>query len=244
MVVLTPGKFVMGSAEPLPRRDDAPDDELNFSPPHQVIIARKFAVSKYEVTFPEWDACVALGGCSRVNDDGGERSDHWGHDARPVRNVTWDDAQKYVTWLSKLTGKTYRLLTEAEWEYAARAGTTTSYYFGDDPSELSKHAWYAGSGAETHWVGKKKPNAFGLYDVYGNVSEWVEDAAYPGYERAAPDGSARTGGGIDRRVVRGGSFADGSWEDLYSLSSTYRLARDPSQFSPHIGFRVARTLSE
>ena len=120
MVVIPAGKFVMGSpANELGRND-------NEGPQHEVTVTQPFAASKFEVTFDEWDACVAFGDCAQVSDSS------WGHRTRPVINVTWYDAQQYVAWLSKMTGKAYRLLTEAEWEYAARAGTTTAYFWGDD----------------------------------------------------------------------------------------------------------------
>src|SRR6185369_6856047 len=154
MVVVPSGSFTMGS----------PID----GGVHEVTFAKRFAVSKFEVTCDDWDTCVAHGDCPRVSDSG------WGRGQRPVINVTWDDAKRFVAWLSSMTGRTYGLLSEAEWEYAARAGTQTAYSFGDDEAMLGEYAWYnANASSQTHPVGEKKPNGFGLYDMYGNVFEWV-----------------------------------------------------------------------
>ncbi len=120
MIVIPAGKFIMGSPE------NESGQEASGGPPHEVTVAQPFAVSKFEVTFEEWDACVAATACPRV-------PDHWGRWEMPVINVSWGDAKQYVGWLSRLTGKEYRLLTEAEWEYAARAGANTRYSWGDDP---------------------------------------------------------------------------------------------------------------
>ena len=155
--------------------------------------------------------------------------------------VTWENVQQYVTWLSRLSGKTYRLLTEAEWEYAARAGTTTSCSFGDDEAALGEYAWYnANSKKQPHPVGEKKPNPFGLYDMHGNVWEWVQDLWHETYYGAASDGLAWIEGGAEsRRVLRGGSWyynptrlrsAARGW-----LSSDYRYN--------DLGFRVGRNLA-
>ncbi|MBO0766976.1 MAG: formylglycine-generating enzyme family protein, partial [Hyphomicrobiaceae bacterium] len=148
MVVLAAGESTMGSNEY--------DSE---KPPHRVKIARPFAVGKFEVTFAEWEACAAGGGCTgnRTPGDGG-----WGKGRRPVVNVSWHDAKEYVAWLSRKTGKTYRLLSEAEWEHAARAGTTTRYAFGD--SIANSQAQYGVD--KTAEVGTFAPNAWGLYDMH------------------------------------------------------------------------------
>src|SRR5215475_3258913 len=120
MIVIPAGKFTMGSPE------NEPDREASEGPQHEVTVAEPFAVSKFEVTFEEWDACVAAARCPGV-------PDHWGRGRMPVINVSWGDAKQYLAWLSELTQKEYRLLTEAEWEYAARAGSATRYFWGDDP---------------------------------------------------------------------------------------------------------------
>ena len=154
MVVVPAGWFAMGS-------NDGYDDE---TPVHEVILRRPFAVGKYEVTFSEWDTCVSEGGCRYRPED-----ERWGRGDLPV-NMMWDDAQGYILWLNGKTGRRYRLLTEAEWEYAARAGMTTKWSCGDDENCLNGVAWYnANSGERTQPVGGKAPNAFGLYDMQGNV---------------------------------------------------------------------------
>jgi formylglycine-generating enzyme required for sulfatase activity len=238
MIVVPAGSFLMGS----PSTDkDAFDDEV---PQHPVTIAAPFAVSKYELTFAEWDNCVVHGDCDpRVSDVG------WGRGKRPVIYVTWDDAQRYVAWLSKMTGKPYRLLTEAEYEYAARAGTTTAYPWGDEIGIENANCNGCGSQwdfKETAPVGSFGANNFGLYDMIGNVWEWVEDCYHPGYHvdlpqgpRDAPaNGSAWTGGDCNRHVVRGGS-----WINIPSfLRSAVRDRAATGDRGSGTGFRVARTL--
>jgi formylglycine-generating enzyme required for sulfatase activity len=151
MVVIPNGSFLMGSPE-----GTGDDDE---HPQHEVTIAAPFAAGRHEVTFEQWDACVASGTCPKVSPSG------WGRGKSPVINVSWDNAKRYVAWLSRVTGKPYRLLSEAEWEYASRAGSTTSYPSGEEESGLEDYAWYASnSGMRTHPVGKRQSNAFGLFD--------------------------------------------------------------------------------
>ena len=231
MVVIPAGSFVMGSPESEAGR--YPDE----GPQHRVTMGRAFAVGKYDVTFDEWSACVSGGGCkSNPNpSDGG-----WGRGDRPVINVSWEDAQGYVFWLSKVTKQSYRLLTEAQWEYAARAGTDTAYSFGNDASQLGAYGWYdKNSNARTHPVGQKLPNGFGLYDVHGNVWQWVQDCYSNNYAGASMDGSANTTLGCDRRVLRGGS-----WGLIpQGLRAAYRIRDSPSIRYFSVGFRVARTLS-
>ena len=229
MIVLPAGRFMMGSP------DEEKDRFGDEDPRHEVTIAAPFAVSKTEVTFPEWDACVAAGACARVSDSAG-----WGRDGRPVINVSWDDAKQYVAWLSRMTGKAYRLLTEAEWEYAARAGSTARFAFGDDEGQLDRHAWYnRNSDNRTQPVGQKLANSFGLHDMHGNVFEWVEDTWHDGYDGAPADGTPWVqGGDASRRVIRGGSWLDGP----PNLRAANRDERPPSTREPFIGFRLARTL--
>jgi formylglycine-generating enzyme required for sulfatase activity len=156
MVVVPAGTFTMGSA------DDQNDDRPKHRPPHEVTIAKPFAVSKTEVTFGQWGACVAARACPALHDN------KWGGDDRPVINVGWNEAEAYADWLSRLTGRPYRLLSEAEWEYAARAGSPARYAFGDDAAALEGYAWYrVNSDARTQPVGKKQANAFGLHDMHG-----------------------------------------------------------------------------
>jgi formylglycine-generating enzyme required for sulfatase activity len=198
LVVVRAGKFSMGSPE------GDKDHSRDEGPQHEVTIAKPFAVGKTEVTFAEWDACVAAGGCQKAPDSG------WGRGDRPAINVSWDDAKQYVAWLSRITGKEYRLLSEAEWEYAARAGTTTTYSWGDDIGKGNANCDGCGSqwdNRQTAPVGSFKPNAFGLHDMHGNVWEWVEDPWHDSYEGAPADGSPWVkDGDASRRVVRGGSW--------------------------------------
>ena len=211
-------------------------------PAHLVFVFKPFAVSRYATTFDEWDACVHYGDC-----DPGIHDNDWGRGRQPVINVTWDDAQRYVTWLNKMIGKAkegegYRLLSEAEWEYAARAGTTSAYSFGYDPAMLDEYAWYSlNSGSRAHPVGEKKPNEFRLYDMHGNVWSWVEDCRHANYQGAPTNGSAwhgEDGGDCGQRIFRGGSW-------FYSapyLRSAKRAAGSRGIRINGVGFRVARTL--
>jgi formylglycine-generating enzyme required for sulfatase activity len=227
MIVVPAGNFTMGS---LPTQSIK-----NESPPHEVAIARPIAIARFEVSFEEWDVCATYGDCNPSISASG-----WGRGRQPVINITWDDAKQYVKWLSRVTGRNYRLLTEAEWEYVARAGTTTLYSFGNDESPLERYAWYAGnSNDRTHPVGQKRPNPFGLHDMYGNVWEWVEDCYHDDYRGAPSDGVAWSSSNCRRRVIRGGSW-------LYQSRSLRSATRDAWTFDESrddIGVRVARTLS-
>jgi formylglycine-generating enzyme required for sulfatase activity len=233
MAVIPAGEFTMGS----------PPSEFGAETQHRVTISYPFAVSKFEITFEEWDVCVDEGGCGgyRPDDEG------WGRGRQPVMNISWLDAKSYVDWLTKKTGKSYRLLTESEWEYAARAGTTTMFSLG---VSLSPHiANYNGSpdGSEhpelnrqkTLPVGSFLSNGFGLYDMLGNVSEWVEDCWNDDYTASAPnDGSAWLQGKCNGRVVRGGS-----WEDSESeLRSAARTGGNQDDRFYTDGLRIARDL--
>ena len=224
MIVVPDGEFTMGS----------PDNDSQ-RPPHRVIFAKPFAVSKFEVTFEQWDACVAVHMCDPIVSDGG-----FGRGTRPVVNVSWDDAQRYVTWFRLMTGKPYRLLSEAEWEYAARAGTMTRYSFGDDIAALGDYAWYSeNSGKQTHPVGEKKPNAFGLHDTYGNVDEWVEDPWHENYQGASMDGSPWVkDGAASWYVVRGGAWLNSA--KFLCARNRFWLPTDGRY--DYVGFRLARTL--
>ena len=204
MVVVPAGSFLMGS----PSSADTEDADTDEFPQHPVTIGQRFAVSEFEVTFENWDTCYELGGCRLRPDDYG-----WGRGDRPVILVDWDDAQQYVSWLSQQTGKTYRLLSEAEWEYAARGGTTTSYSWGNDIKVGDKamaNCFACGSqwdDKETAPVGSFAPNAFGLHDTLGNVWEWVDDCYHTSYDGAPADGSAWQTNDCNQRVIRGGSWA-------------------------------------
>jgi formylglycine-generating enzyme required for sulfatase activity len=239
MVVVPAGEFMMGAA---PREVGDKDEMKMESPQHKVTIAKPFAVSRVEVTLGQWDVCVRTGGCPPISSEHGlDRRTH------PVINVSWFEAQQYTAWLSKLTGKQYRLLSEAEWEYAARAGTTTLYSFGNNKEQLSEYAWYVDNTPrdENHplgWaqpVGKKKPNAFGLHDMHGNVWEWCADNWHETYKGAPNDGSVWLGGNTSKRVLRGGSF---DFEPP-SVRSAWRDGYVADKRNEWGGFRVARTLS-
>jgi formylglycine-generating enzyme required for sulfatase activity len=233
MVVIPAGEFTMGS----------PPSEMQAEAQHRVTIAKPFAVGKFEITFDEWHDCVKAGGCENYNPD----DQGWGRGKRPVIDVTWELAKDYVTWLSRKTGKSYRLLTEAEWEYAARAGSATRFSTGDGISP--QVANYDGSGdgsgpsdknrQKTVPVGRFPPNAFGLHDMHGNVDEWVEDCWHTDYTADAPtDGSAWLTGDCGGRVLRGGSWGDSDSE----LRSAARTSEFKDESSYQDGFRVARDL--
>jgi formylglycine-generating enzyme required for sulfatase activity len=229
MIVIPAGKFRMGSPE------SESDRLFSEGPLHEVTLAQPFAVSKFEVAFQEWDACVAAAGCPRV-------ADRWGRGEMPAINVSWDDAKRYAGWLSQLTGKEYRLLTEAEWEYAARAGANTRYSWGDDPRVGSANCDGCGSPWDlkhTAPVGSHRPNAFGLHDMHGNVWEWVEDTWHQTYDGAPTDGSAwLLGGDPSYRVVRGGSWRNESEQ----VRAAARFRRNINVRFDTLGFRVARTI--
>ncbi len=236
LVRVPEGSFMMGSP------DSEEGRRTDEGPQRQVTIAKPFAAGKFEVTFDEWDACVSAGGCTgKVNDNG------WGRGKRPVINVTWSDAQEYVDWLSKKTEKSYRLLTEAEWEYAARAGTTTPFSTGTtistDQANFKGLSTFGGSAAGTFRemtveVGSFKPNAFGLFDMHGNVKEMVQDCYVENYTNVTAEGSAVTASDCFPRVLRGGSWFNLA-VDLRSACRNRVLFPGPSEF---VGFRVARTL--
>jgi formylglycine-generating enzyme required for sulfatase activity len=229
MIVIPAGKFMMGSPESDPDRDDSE------GPPHEVTFAKPFALSTFAVTFDEWDACVAAAACPRV-------PDHWGRGTMPVIDVSFRDAKQYVGWLSQVTGKEYRLPTEAEREYAARAGATTRYSWGDDPGTGNANC----DGCGSHWdlrqtapVGSLRPNRFGLYDMHGNVWEWVEDSWHETYDGAPTDGSAwLRGGDPNYRVIRGGSWRNESQQ----VRAAFRTRRNVNVRFDTLGFRVARTI--
>ena len=229
MVVLPTGEFMMGAPA---TEKDRNDDE---GPQRSVTIAKPFAVSKFEVTFADWDACVSVGGCPQVGDSG------FGRGTRPVIYVSWDEAQQYAAWFSKMTGRPYRLLTEAEWEYAARAGSTTAYFWGDEIGKGNANCGGCGSqwdGRQTAPVGSFVPNAFGLYDMAGNVWQWVQDCYHDNYNGALTDGSAWTTGDCSRRAVRGGSWFNGP----PNVRSAGRDGVAAGGRGDRLGFRLGRTL--
>lgn len=222
--MIPPGRFLMGS--PI-NEDGRRDDE---GPRREVKIEYSLAVGRYPVTFDEWDACTAAGGI------GGRRPNDWGRGRgrRPVIDVSWYQAQAFVTWLSAQTEKRYRLLSEAEWEYACRAGRTTRYSYGDDITENKanfgcKHGW-------TTEVGAYPANAFGIHDMHGNVYEWVFDE-WGDYSAAPSDGRPNTTDNEPNpRVLRGGSW----YSTPRLLRSAARHWRNPSVAINKIGFRACR----
>lgn len=240
MVVIPQGTFQMGCLT----GDNCPDEQL---PVHEVSIA-DFAIGRFEVTFAEYDS-FAKATESRMPDDFG-----WGRELQPVVNVSWDDARKYVAWLSKETGESYRLPSEAEWEYAARADSKTGFSFGNDLSKLCEYANHADSSTEFKWrytccsdgvpakpakVGLYLANSWGLHDVHGNVWEWVEDCWQENYAEAPVDGKASIREGCVNRVVRSGSFTSNN--DM--VNSSYRI-HSQANYPGHVfGFRVAKSLA-
>ena len=232
LVVVPAGIFIMG----LNARSK------KGKPPHRVNIAKPFAMGRFEVTWAEWQACVDDQGCLSGGDD-----DHgWGKEGRPVINVTYFDVKRYLSWLAKKTGQTYRLPSEAEWEYADRGGTTTPWWWGKKVGRNHANCkdcqskWSDG-GSAPHGsapVGSFKPNPFGLYDTTANLFEWVEDCWNKNHKDAPRDGSARTEGMCTFRVIRGGSFY------YYSKvgRSSYRAKNPPGVKSYWLGFRVLREL--
>ena len=245
MVVVPAGTFLMGAPESEARSFD---DER---PAHAVTVP-SFAIGVYEVTFDEWDACVAAGGCGGYQPhDGLVGYEGWGRGRRPVINVDWDDTQRYVEWLSSRTGERYRLPSESEWEYAARAGTTTPFHTGETiTSEQANYDWrhtypsgdwdqFGHFPGQTVSVGSFGANAFGLHDVHGNVWEWVQDCWNDDYEGAPADGSAWLSDGCDERVFRGGSWNN----DPGGLRAASRGRFPTGDRDYGVGFRVARTLA-
>ena len=239
MVVVPAGSFTTGSPANEPQRFD---DEVQV----RVSIAAPFAVGRFAVTFDDWAACVADGGCN------GYKPDDLGCGGCPVVNVNWDDAKAYAAWLSRKTAKAYRLLSEAEREYVTRAGTTTPFWWGSSitPKQASYDGSadpYKGGGSKGEYrqrtvlVGSFDPNPWGLYNVHGNVWEWTEDCWNDSNTDNPGDGSARTTGNCTRRVIRGGSW-DASPQYLRSAERLRDWLPSTSRDSVR-GFRVARTLN-
>ena len=234
MVVLPAGSYRMGSPSGEQGRDD---DE---GPVHEVTLGAPFAMGVYEVTFAEWDACARDGGCPRGEGIAEDRG--WGRGRRPVIYVSWNDAQAYAIWLSRKTGKRYRLPSESEWEYAARAGTATTYSWGAHIGFNLANCDGCGSRWDrdrTAPVGSFAANAWELHDMHGNVWEWTQDCSNDNYQRAPADGSAWESGDCAWRVLRGGSWYDSP----SALRAATRLRLFTVNRDNGIGFRVARTLT-
>jgi len=235
MVVVPAGGFTMGStAEERKTLGVIPMFDHMEEPRHKVTIAYPFAVGRYAVTFAQWDACVGDGGCNGYRpDDAG-----WGRGRRPVINVNYGDAQAYVAWLRKKTGHNYRLLSETEWEYAARAGTQTWYPWGNAPDK--DHANFGNNHDRTAQVGSYPPNGFGLYDMIANVAQWVGDCHHETYDGAPTDGSPWDAvQDCKLRNVRGGGWSLSGW----SVRAAQRIGDPIAARNTHLGFRVARDLA-
>ena len=247
MVVVPAGEFVQGS-------DKVESGHVDEKPQRTVKFARPFAVSKYEATFAQWDACVADGKCPKADDAG------FGRGKFPAVNISWPEAKAYADWLAAKTGKPYRLISESEYEYAARAGTTTAWFWGGNdaksktceyanlhdevgkkahPNYVWSHVLCSDGVAENAEVGQYKPNAFGLHDMLGNVREWVADCHIIGYAGAPVDGTVRKHDGkCEKRVVRGGAWLDGP----STARSAYRYSELEEMKNYQTGFRLARDL--
>jgi len=241
MVVVPAGEFMMGSPESERGR------RSNEGPQRKVTFKEPFAIGKFEVTFAQWDACAAEGGCKHQPGD-----ESWGRGRRPVINVSWHHAVQFVAWLSRKTGHAYRLPTEAEWEYAARGVTKASEAhppFSTGSTINYKQANYDANfiyadgkmgifRQKTVDVGTFPRNTFGLHDMHGNVWEWVQDCYKDSYKGAPADGSAVTASDCTLRILRGGSW--NYYPQL--LRSAYRYATAPDIRLDMVGFRVARSL--
>ena len=232
MVIIKPGQFRMGCVSD----ESCEDDEF---PVHDVNIAYRFALSEHEITFADWDACVADGGCNGDSPD----DEGWGRGDRPVINVSWNDARSYVSWLSRSTGATYRLPSEAEWEYAARAGSETSYSWGDNIGQNRANCAEASCRDPfdtTAPVGSFAANAWGLHDMHGNVYEWTHDCwGGSSYQGAPSDGSAWVDGNCGLRMLRSGAWTSRP----ESLRAANRVRESIETRRDVLGFRVARELA-
>ena len=242
MIHIKAGSFQMGS-------DHDDDDE---KPVHRVTISQEFYIGKYEVTVGEYRKFIissnhnTSGSCWYYDNEWKEsKTKNWDNpgfsqnEDSPVACVNYNDAKAYTQWLSKKTHQTYRLPTEAEWEYVARAGTTTKYSFGNSDSSLGNYAWYAdNSNKKTHKVGTKQPNSWGLYDIHGNVWEWCEDWYTDSYENTPKNGTDNNSGSQNKKVLRGGSWYDSS--DYSCSAFRDRVFAAGRYYSG--GFRLAGTL--
>jgi len=222
LVLIPAGEFLMGSVDSDEDTDDAE------KPQHRVRITKPFYLGAYEVTQGQYERVM-----------GANPSTFEGTD-RPAERVSWDDSQEFCRGLSdlpdeKAAGRVYRLPTEAEWEYACRAGTTTQYCFGDREELLGEYAWYDDSESITHPAGKKKPNAWGLFDMHGNVWEWCADWHAADYYEQSPVDDPHCSSGAPFRVIRGGSWL----QDAEYCRSAARHGKIPLYRDVDVGFRVA-----
>ena len=237
MVRIRPGQGLLGSPRGETKRDG------NEGPIQLVNIDYAFEVSAHEITFNDWERCVDGGGCRgyRPDDEG------WGRGNRPVINISWNDTQDYLKWLNRETGLRYRLLSEAEWEYVARAGKTTPFYTGptvtalqanfngQHPYKITETSPYR---RKTLPVGQFAPNQFGVYDILGNAFEWVEDCWNDNHAGAPNDGSARTSGNCKYRIMKGGSWVSHGYQLRAGMRTQYTTDFRYEDY----GFRIARTI--
>ena len=233
MIVIPTGEFIMGS--PVTEINRGQDE----SPQREIFVDYNFAVGVFEITFEQWERCLNQKACDHNPIDNG-----WGRGNQPVTNVSWLDTKQYIAWLSNKTGHQYRLLTEAEWEYVARAGSKKRFWWGDESPKgkaVCLQCDLTGkSNNMSNPVGSYSPNPFGLYDLHGNVWEWVEDCWSENYTLHPADTSAFIPNGeCKRRVVRGGAWPNGGRQ----LRSANRSWKSPNHRSTNgKGFRVAMTL--
>ena len=235
MAALPAGTFRMGAGAGETERG------RTEGPAHPVTIAQRFAIGTREVTYAQWDACVADGGCKRTPSDHG-----WGRGARPAVSVSYLDAQEYIAWLSAKTGRAYRLPSEAEWEYAARGGSDQPFGFSGklSPKRANYNGNYPYRGpkgafrAKTTEAASFAPNAFGLFDMHGNAWEWTQDCWAATHQGAPADGSPNASGDCSKRVLKGGAWNTGGWR----LRAAHRIGKPQTTREFDNGFRVARDL--
>lgn len=227
MVVVPKGLFILGMGA----------TDKRATPPTRISVKKPFAIGRYEVTWDQWEACRADGGCLFDPDD-----HKWGKGNRPVINVDLPRVENYIKWLSKKTGHTYRLPTEAEWEYAHRAGTTTDFWWGEEAGKGKANCKDCGtkwSAKMTAPVGSFEPNPWGIYDTAGNAYEWTADCWNASHENRPKDQSARTTGDCKRRVIRGGSFYY-----FNKVSKSFYRSRNPTVVKSYwLSFRVVRDIN-
>jgi formylglycine-generating enzyme required for sulfatase activity len=236
MVLIPPGEFLMGS----PESDESAMD--NEKPQHKVRITKPFEMAAHEVTVGQFKAFIDATGYRTEAETGGDQQT-WTNpgfqqtDAHPVVWVSWNDAVAFCDWLSEKEGKTYRLPTEAEWEYACRSGSTTRWYFGDNETGMEEYAWNKGNSNSTNLVGQKLPNGFELFDMHGNVREWCSDWYSGDYYNRSPVDDPEGPSSGDERVLRSGSFNN----QPRFVHSALRHGNQPTYRYNDIGFRPART---
>jgi len=241
-VLIPAGSFRMGTPTPSCPQDDPFTEKNEYqecrnsvdsdeTPQHKVVISKPFYMGRYEVTQEEWYKIMGSNPSAFKSEKvGGNSRRH------PVEQISWDDAQEFIRKLNQKEGtQKYRLPTEAEWEYAARAGSTGKYCFGDSEGQLGQYAWYeSNSGDKTHPVGQKQPNAWGLYDMHGNVLEWVQDWYGKTYYADSPSADPRGPSSGSYRVLRGGKWGD----NARNCRSASRYNITPSDWRNNLGFRL------